>query len=122
MQAASRIAAGSDETLYLGNLDVQRDWGWAPDYVNAMWRMLRLDKPEDFVVATGRTESLAYFAEKTFRYFDLDWRQHVSIDEHLLRPSDILVGRANPEKAARLLDWRARIDIDGVIDGMCRGL
>lgn len=122
VQAAARIAAGSDEKLYLGNLDIQRDWGWAPDYVNAMWRMLRQDKPEDFIVATGRTESLAYFAEKAFGHFDLDWRRHVLIDEHLLRPSDIQVGRAHPEKAAKLLDWRALTDIDGVVEGMCRGL
>ena len=122
VQAAARIGAGSDEKLYLGNLDIRRDWGWAPDYVNAMWRMLRQDKPEDFIVATGRTESLAYFAERAFRHFGLNWMRHVLIDEHLLRPSDIQVGRANPEKAARILDWRAQTDIDGVIEGMCRGL
>lgn len=122
VKGAARIAAGSDEKLALGNLQICRDWGWAPDYVDAMWRMLQQEQPQDFIVATGRTESLAYFVEKSFQFFDLDWRQHVVTDERLLRPTDILVGRANPEKAARLLEWRARHDIDGVIDAMCGAL
>lgn len=122
VQAAVRIAGGSDEKLFLGNLDISRDWGWAPDYVGAMWRMLRQDMPGDFIVATGRTETLAYFVEKSFGHFGLDWTRHVVIDRNLLRPADIHVGRANPEKAARMLGWRASMDVDGVIDGMCRGL
>lgn len=122
VKAAARIAAGSDETLALGNLQICRDWGWAHDYVDAMWRMLQQDRPQDFIVATGRTESLAYFVEKSFAWFDLDWSRYVITDARLLRPTDILVGRANPEKTANILEWRASHDIDGVIDAMCRAL
>lgn len=119
VRAAARIAKGSDEKLLLGNLDIHRDWGWAPEYVVAMWLLLQQNKAEDFVIATGRTVSLRYFVEKTFAYFSLDWRRHVKSDPSLLRPSDIRIGRASAAKAARVLGWQNNIDVDGVIDGMC---
>jgi GDPmannose 4,6-dehydratase len=122
IRTAARIAAGSPEKLKLGNTDICRDWGWAPDYVEAMWLMLQQDQPDDFIVATGRTEALGYFVEQTFRYFGLDPAQHVEIDSHLLRPSDIRVGRADPSKAARVLGWKASRDIDGIIAAMCSGI
>lgn len=119
VRAASRIASGRGEKLRLGNLHIHRDWGWAPDYVEAMWLMLQQEKPDDFVIATGRTVSLEYFVEKTFAHFDLDWKLHVESDPSLLRPSDIRFGRANPAKAAGILGWRSHLDVDGVIEKMC---
>lgn len=106
--AACRIAAGSAEKLRLGNIEVQRDWGWAPEYVEAMWRILQHPAPEDFVIATGKSHSLERFVELAFGELGLDWRGHVEIDRALLRPADIQVSRADPGKAAALLGWTAR--------------
>lgn len=119
VQAASRIAKGSREKLRLGNMAIQRDWGWAPDYVEAMWRMLQMDMPDDYVIATGRTTSLEYFTAEVFRQFGLNWKEHVESDPALLRPSDILVGRADPSKARTVLGWTHKVDVDGVITRMC---
>lgn len=118
--AAARIAAGSDETLHLGNIDIQRDWGWAPEYVDAMWRMLQLDEPKDLVIATGRTVSLGYFAELAFRYFGLDWQRHVATDASLLRPTDIMMGSADPSMAKDVIGWQARYQVEQVVEAMCR--
>ena len=117
--SAARVAKGNKEKLLLGNLDIHRDWGWAPEYVEAMWLMLQQDRAGDFVIATGKTVSLQYFAERAFAYFGLDWQQHVESATSLLRPSDIQYGRGNPSKANRLLGWRSAVDIDGVIKRMC---
>lgn len=119
-QAAARIAAGSNETLQLGNLNIYRDWGWAPEYVQAMWRMLQQDTPADYVIATGRTVSLSYFVEQAFAHFKRDWRDHVQTDDTLLRPSDIAYGAGDPALAARVLGWRAALDVDQVITRMCQ--
>jgi GDPmannose 4,6-dehydratase len=116
--AAGRIAAGSRERLALGNTKVARDWGWAPEYVDAMWRMLQREAPEDFVVATGETRTLEEFTARAFAEFGLDWKEHVSSDPALFRPSDILSGRGNPSKAERLLGWRAATRLEGVIRRM----
>lgn len=118
--AASRIANGSGEKLRLGNLHICRDWGWAPEYVEAMWMMLQQDVANDYVIATGKTVSLQYFAEKAFLYFGLDWRDHVETDTTLLRPLDIQVGRADPGKANRCLGWRNKLDVDSVVGEMCK--
>ena len=114
-----RIAHGEKEKLRLGNIAIQRDWGWAPDYVEAMWRMLSTDVPDDYVIATGRTVSLEYFTEKVFAQYELDWRDYVELDHALLRPTDILVGRADPSKAIAELGWAHTVDVDGVISRMC---
>lgn len=119
VQAAARIAQGSKERLMLGNIAIQRDWGWAPDYVEAMWRMLNTNIAEDYVIATGRTVSLEYFTDKVFTQFCLNWRDHVEVDQTLFRPTDIMEGRANPEKARKSLGWCHAIDVDGVIANMC---
>jgi len=119
VSAAARIAAGSHERLRLGNIEIARDWGWAPEFVDAMWRMLQQDKADDYIIATGRSESLSYFVERTFQRNGLDWKQHTEIDGSLLRPSDIRVSCGNPQKAAERLGWKPGRDIDGVIDGMC---
>lgn len=116
--AAARIAAGSRERLRLGDLSVQRDWGWAPDYVDAMWRMMRLSEPEDLVIATGETHSLETFVATAFEQVGLDWRAHVELDEGLRRPSDIRVGRADPSRAGRVLGWRATVRMREVVARM----
>ncbi len=119
VQAAARIAAGSGETLQLGNLAIHRDWGWAPEYVQAMWLMLQGDAPRDYVIATGKTVSLEYFVGKVFAHFGRDWRAHVRTDSSLLRPSDIAYGAADPTLAASELGWSARHTVDDVIREMC---
>ncbi|KQX26166.1 MULTISPECIES: GDP-mannose 4,6-dehydratase [unclassified Sphingomonas] len=107
-RAAAAIAAGSREKLALGNLDVWRDWGYAPEYVDAMWRMLQLDHPQDLVIATGITTSLKDFLDVAFLHVGLDWREHVEIDCRFIRPREPqhLVG--NPARAHAILDWRAK--------------
>lgn len=118
ISAAGRIAAGSKERLTLGRLDIQRDWGWAPEYVEAMWRMLRMEEPQDFVIATGQTHSLQDFVAEAFAALDLDWRSHVESDPTLFRPSELLVSRADPSCAAVRLGWKAKMDMFDVIRGM----
>jgi GDPmannose 4,6-dehydratase len=107
--AAGRIANGSNETLKLGNMAIRRDWGWAPDYVAAMWKMLNLDEPQDFVIATGETNSLHDFVEAVFSEAGLNFRAHVISDPNLLRPSDPTVSTGNPNKALKLLDWQPTV-------------
>lgn len=120
VSAAARIASGSAEKLLLGNIEIERDWGWAPDYVDAMWRIVQQSVPDDFIIATGCTTSLKYFVAKAFEYFKLDWQNHVEIDATIFRPSEIRVGRANPEKAFRVLGWKCSLNVDQVIGEMCR--
>lgn len=116
---AASIAKSKGGQLKLGNLDISRDWGWAPEYVEVMWRMLQQDTPQDFVIATGRTVSLEYFVSRVFQNFGLDWRAHVVSDDSLRRPSDIHYGASNPARAQSVLNWKARFDVDYVIDAMC---
>jgi len=113
--AACRIAAGSEERLKLGNLDIERDWGWAPEYVEAMWRMLQLPAPRDYVIATGRAQSLRRFVELTFAEVGLDWQVHVDIDESLRRPTDIYHGSGNPARARDEMGWAAKSSLEDVI-------
>ena len=113
--AACRIAQGDTDKLRLGNLEIQRDWGWAPEYVDAMWRMLQQPAADDYVIATGETHSLRDFVAAAFTAFKLDWTQHVETDLGLMRPTDIAVGRANPAKAARLLGWQAQNKMHAVV-------
>lgn len=119
VSAAARIAGGSDEKLTLGNMEVARDWGWAPEYVDAMWRMLQQENPQDFVIATGETRTLKEFTAAAFSAFGLDWKAHVSSDPALFRPSDLPTGRADPSKAGRLLSWKAATKMDAVVKAMC---
>lgn len=116
--AAQRIARGSGETLQLGNLHIQRDWGWAPEYVDAMWRMLQAESPDDYVVATGTTTSLERFVDAAFAAVGLAWRDHVAFDPALGRPSDIAVSVGRPERAARKLGWRATIRMPEIAQRM----
>ncbi|MEY8014812.1 GDP-mannose 4,6-dehydratase [Mycobacterium servetii] len=108
-RAAARIKAGLDQHLYLGNLDAVRDWGYAPEYVEGMWRMLQADEPEDYVLATGAAFTVRDFVEAAFNHVDLDWREHVRFDQRYLRPTEVdaLIGDAS--KAERLVGWRASV-------------
>ena len=118
--AACRIAQGSDEKLILGDIDIRRDWGWAPDYVRAMWAILQQPSGGDYVVATGRTVSLGYFVERVFAELGLDWRTHVQTSPQLYRPSEIRESRANPERIRSALGWQHTLDIDGVVQEMVK--
>ena len=105
--AACRIARNELKSVTLGNIEVQRDWGWAPEYVEAMWLMLQQDNPDDYVIATGETHRLADFVQEAFAAVDLNWEDHVKTDNALYRPTDILTAKANPAKAAHELGWHA---------------
>lgn len=118
ISTARRIASGSAEKLKLGRLDISRDWGWAPEYVEAMWLMLQQDTPEDYVIATGTTVTLEEFVAEVFRCLGLDWKDHVVVDAEFLRPTDLLVSRADPSKAERQLGWKARYKVADVVKGM----
>jgi GDPmannose 4,6-dehydratase len=115
VSAAVRIAAGSRERLRLGNVDVTRDWGWAPEYVDAMWRIVQHDPPEDFVVATGTTHSLREFIDRVFAAVGLDAGDHVDVDPGLVRPTDIESSRADPAKARAVLGWRPEYDLGRIV-------
>ena len=107
--AAVRIAKGSGERLQLGNLQVQRDWGWAPEYVEIMWMMLQQTQPDDFVIATGTMYSLTDFVREAFAALGLDWREHVDLNPSLLRPTDVEYSIGDPAKAEKQLRWKAKI-------------
>ena len=107
-QAVARIKLGMQDALYLGNLDARRDWGFAGDYVDAMWRILQQEKPDDYVVATGEMHSVREFCEEAFGLVDLDWKQYVRHDDRYERPSEVDTYLGNPAKAARVLDWHPK--------------
>lgn len=116
--AAARIKSGKANELRLGNLDAKRDWGYAGDYVEAMWRMLQQEAPDDYVIATGETHSVREFVEEAFGSAGLDWKKYVVMDERFLRPAevDLLVG--NPAKAKKHLKWTPRVDFKGLVKMM----
>ncbi len=116
--AACRIAGGSDEKLVLGNTDIWRDWGWAPEYVEAMWLMLQHEQPDDYVIATGESNSLRDFVAAVFSTLDLDWQQYVTSDPALYRPVDIKHSCGNAERARWVLGWKARYTMGDVAKGM----
>jgi len=108
-RAVARIKLGIDECLYLGNLEARRDWGYAPEYVEGMWRIIQADSPDDYVLATNETHSVKEFVELAFSHVDLDWKQYVRYDKRYERPAevDLLIG--NPAKAKRLLGWEPTV-------------
>jgi GDPmannose 4,6-dehydratase len=117
-RAATQIKLGLKDRLYLGNLEAKRDWGFAADFVEAMWLMLQQDKPDDYVVATGETHSVREFVELVFRKLNMEYRDHVSIDPKYFRPTevDILLGDAT--KARKKLGWEPKVGFDQLIDMM----
>ena len=114
----SRIKLGLDDKLYLGNMDAKRDWGFAGDYVRAMWAMLQQDEPDDFVIATGETHSVKEFVELSFDRVGLDWKKYVEVDKSLFRPAEVhqLIGDAS--KAKRILKWEPTISFKELINMM----
>lgn len=119
VQTAYRISCGSTEKLTLGDLSISRDWGWAPEYVEAMWRILQADHANDFVIATGEANSLKDFVDQVFSYFGLDWTQHVLHDDQFLRPNEIPWSQGNPDKAHKILGWQASKRMGDVIKILC---
>ncbi len=115
---ACAIAGGSHERLTLGNLEIHRDWGWAPEYVEAMWLMLQQPGGDDFVIATGQGHSLAEFADAAFSQLGLDWRAHTDSSPSLYRPADIAFSRGDAGKAAAVLGWRPRWAMPQVVQAM----
>ena len=115
INAAVDISKGKNKTLNLGNIDIVRDWGWAPDYVEAMWLMMENNISEDFVVATGISKSLKDFLSISFEYLNLNWKNYVSIDENLYRPTDISKNIGNPNKIKKELGWKAKYSFHEMI-------
>jgi GDPmannose 4,6-dehydratase len=116
--SVARIKLGLDDELRLGNLDARRDWGWAPDYVRAMWLMLQQDQPDDYVIATGETHSVREFVEQAFDHVGLDWQDYVVQDERFMRPAevDLLVG--DPSKAREQLGWQPEVGFQELVQRM----
>ncbi len=117
-RALCRIKLGLQDTLYLGNLDAKRDWGFAGDYVEGMWRMLQHDTPDDFVVATGTSYSVREFLEEASEQLDLNWKQVVKIDSRYLRPSEVDYLKGDPSKAERLLKWKPKTSFKELVKMM----
>ena len=115
LHTAKRIYEGSSEKLSLGRIDIARDWGWAPEYVEAMWIMLQQDKSDDYVIATGVTTTLEDFVSQVFDFYNLDWKDHVSHSKALVRPLDIRNSYADPSKAEKLLGWSASVKMPDLI-------
>ncbi len=107
-RAATRIKLGLQDKLFLGNLDAKRDWGYAKDYVEGMWMMLQHDKPDDFVLATGETQTIRQFLDYSFGHLDLDWSKHVEIDPRYFRPTEVNLLLGDPSKAKQALGWTAK--------------
>ena len=114
-RAIARIIARKDKFLYLGNLDAKRDWGFAPEYVGCMWRILQQEKPDDFVIGTGETHSVREFVNEAFTYANLDIDQHVRIDQKYFRPTEVDVLIANPKKSEKTLGWKPLIKFKDLV-------
>lgn len=118
VSAACRISLGSSEKLKLGRLDIVRDWGWAEEYVEAMWRILQHHSPDDIIIATGKSSSLSDFVEASFKEVGLEWQKYVETDPLFCRPTDISISRGDPSKASNLIGWEAKIVMEDVVKMM----
>ena len=116
LHTAKRIYQGSGERLSLGRIDIARDWGWAPEYVEAMWIMLQQDNPDDYVIATGVTTTLEDYVSQVFDFYNLDWKDYVSHSKALVRPLDIQNSHADPSKAEKILGWSASVKMPNLIE------
>ncbi|MBW2174226.1 MAG: GDP-mannose 4,6-dehydratase, partial [Deltaproteobacteria bacterium] len=117
-RAATRIKLGLQDKLYLGNLEAKRDWGFAGDYVEAMWLILQQKEPDDYVIATGKNYSVREFLSTVFSRLDLDWEKYVETDARYFRPTEVDELLGNPEKAMKKLGWKPKVDFDGLIEMM----
>ena len=115
ISTAKRIANGSKEILELGRLDISRDWGWAPEYIEAMWLMLQQEQAEDFVIATGETNTLEAFVAEVFQQLGLDWKNHVKQNPEFMRPTDLLVSVGDASKAKKKLAWQAKNKMKDIV-------
>jgi GDPmannose 4,6-dehydratase len=113
--ALARIKLGLQKKLYLGNLDAKRDWGFAGDYVEAMWLMLQQPKPGDYVIATGETHSVKEFLQEAFDYAKLDWRNYVEIDKRYFRPTEVDLLLGDSSKARRVLKWKPKVNFKQLV-------
>lgn len=114
-RAVARIKAGVQPKVYLGNLEARRDWGYAPEYVEFMWRMLQQDEPRDYVIGTGETHSVKEFVEAAFGYAGLDWQEHVEVDPRYFRPTEVDALRADATRARDELGWQARVTFEDLV-------
>jgi GDPmannose 4,6-dehydratase len=114
-RAATRIKLGLQEKLYLGNLDAKRDWGYAGDYVEAMWLMLQQDNPDDYLIATGECHSVKEFVIEAFGYLDLDWHKHVEIDPRYFRPSEVDHLQGDASKAKKIFNWKPKVSFKELV-------
>ena len=114
-QAIARIVAGKQSKLYLGNLEAKRDWGYAPEYTEAMWLMLQQELPEDYVIGTGEAHSVSEFVESAFAYVDLDWKEYVEVDPRYIRPTEVDNLRADASKARKMLGWEPRVTFNELV-------
>jgi len=117
-RAATRIKLGLQDKLYLGNLDAKRDWGFAGDYVRAMWMMLQQEQPDDYVISTGETRSVREFLEKTFELLELDWQKYVEIDQRYFRPAEVDLLLGDSTKARTALGWKPEVDFNQLVQMM----
>ena len=117
-RAATRIKLGLQDKLFLGNLDAKRDWGYAGDYVEAMWLMLQHDKPDDYVISSGETRSVLEFVEAVFSSLELDWRKYVEIDQRYFRPTEVDLLLGDSSKAKRVLGWEPKVSFAQLVDMM----
>lgn len=108
-RALANIVAGNQKNLYLGNLDAKRDWGYAPDYVAAMWKMMQIDQPGDYVIGTGEAYSVRDFLDEAFGYLNMDWKEYVKIDPRYFRPNEVDYLLSNPKKSMEAIGWEPRI-------------
>jgi len=118
-RAAARIKYGLQDKLYLGNLDAKRDWGYAGDFIEAIWRMMQLDEPDDFVIATGEMHSVREFMEATFTQMDLDWRAYVEVDPRYYRPTEVDILCGDASKAKKILGWEPKVHFKELVRMMC---
>ncbi|MGP9688740.1 GDP-mannose 4,6-dehydratase [Psychrobacter sp. AOP22-C1-C5] len=118
IESARAISEGKIDRLTLGRIDINRDWGWAPEYIEAMWLMLQQNEPDDFIVATGHSHSLEEFISIAFQSFGLEWQNHIVQSNEFYRPSDIIFSQANPNKINNKLGWRAKVMLPQIIEKM----
>ena len=114
-RAVARIKAGLDKKLYLGNLGAKRDWGFAPEYIEAMWKILQHDAPDDFVLGTGESHSVKQFVQEAFSYVGLDWQKYVDIDKFYFRPTEVESLIADTGKAKKMLNWEAKVTFNDLV-------
>ena len=111
----AQILGKKTEKIFLGNLEAKRDWGFSPEYIEVMWKMLQIDKPEDFVIGTGESHSVKEFLERAFEYVDLNWESYVEIDPRYYRPAEVDHLQANPIKAKTVLGWKPRVSFEELV-------